>query len=313
MTASTATPRARTTRPGLRINWLWPALLIGVSVLWFVQSAGLLPSAIADWVSRAWPVALIVLGLHSLIGGRIRYASFAIIGVCAALVAGVIVLAYGKQSGQFRQDYHADFTQALATDVHGVKLSISTLITEIEIDPVDGRTVSAAFDGSAESRLMNDYLVDQGVGTVTLSETRPSAIPSLTATGRGKLTLQVPVGVPVESLAIRAQTGNLTLDATGISLQKIDISLQNGDITIALPQLAANAALGGGVHTGSGNLTFRVPTGLTVQLTLTGGRPDYDASSYLLLAGNVLQTAGTKDFQVALTAGASGTVAVKAP
>ncbi|MHB8625416.1 MAG: DUF4097 family beta strand repeat-containing protein [Aggregatilineales bacterium] len=313
MTTSTAPTRARTNRSGLHTNWLWPVLLIGAAGLWLAQVAGIVPAAVADWISRAWPIALIVLGLHGLIGGRVRYASFVIVGLCAAIVAGVIVIAYGKQSGQFRQDYHADFTQALTVDVQHVKLNVSTLITQIEIDPGDGRMVNASFVGSAESRVTTDYHVDQGVGTVTITESRPSAIPSLTATGRGKLTLQLPVGVPIDSLTIRAGTGNLTLDATGVSLQKLDVALQSGDVTITLPQLAANAALGGGVKTASGNLTFRVPTGLTVQLTLTGGHPDFDANNYLLLTGGILQTAGTKDFQVALTAGASGTVAVKAP
>lgn len=313
MTTSTAPARSRTNRGGLRINWLWPVLLIGAAGLWLAQSSGALPAAVSDWISRAWPIVLIVLGLHGLIGGRVRYANFAIVGLCAVLVAGVIVVAYGRQSGQFRQDYHADFTQALTADVQHLKLNVSTLITQIEIDPGEGRTVTASFVGSAESRVTTDYQADQGTGTVTLTESRPSAIPSLSATGRGKLTLQLPVGVPVDSLTIRAGTGDLALDATGVALQKLDIVLQSGDITITLPQLAANTALGGGVKTSSGNLTFRVPTGVSVQLTLTGGHPDYDQTNYLLLTGNVLQTAGTRDFQVALTAGASGTVAIKAP
>ncbi len=297
----------------LQINWLWPGLLIGLALLWLAQTYNLLPVAIGDWLGRAWPIVLIALGLYALIGGRLRYASLLIVGLCAILLTGVIVTAYGKQSDQFRQDYHADFSQDVAADTQSIKINISTLNTPIEIAPVNGRTLTASFVGSSQSLLTTDYHVAQGVGIVSLTESRPGSIPLLTAIGHGKLTIQLPTDVPIDTLTLNGASGNLILDATGVVLRSVNVALQNGDITFTLPDLAPQEALGGTVRTSSGNLTLLVPSGLTVKLAIDSGRPAFDPANYLLLSGGVLQTAGTRDFQVALTAGASGIVTLKVP
>ena len=304
-------------RQALRVTWLWPLLLTSAALLWIAQTAGVLPTAVGDLAARAWPIALVVLGLHGLIGGtRIKFINVLIVAACVVVTGGLIMTAYARQNAQFRQDYQANFAQKLDLDAQSVTLDLTTLATQIDAaatDAADGRAIEAQFVGGAASVFSGTYAVKQGVGVTVLREIHPDSIPSLAQSGRGKLSLKLPVGVPIDTLKIRGGTGDLALDLSGVTVKTLDVSLQSGDFTLTIPGLARNAGLGGNIHTSSGNLTVHVPNGVTIRLTLDSGRADYDSANYLLVNGGTLQTSGTRDFQVALTAGASGTVAIKTP
>ncbi len=294
-----------------RSSWLWPLLILLGAVLLFVWGVGALPPAAADLIGRGWPIALVLLGLSTLLGRRVRYANLIVIGVCVALLAGVIVTAYGRQSARFRDDYKQHFEQALPADVKSIRINVTTLLTQLTIDPADARTIVADFAGSQESRVTSNYTIDQGIATFSVIETRPSNIPLLEAMGHGKLTLKLPVGLPIDQLTIKGGEGDLALDITGTSVRNLDARITGGDINLTLPPLTPQEALGGSVRTGSGNLIVNVPPGLTLKLTVESGKAGFDPANYLLLSGGVLQSAGTRDFQVVLTVSASGNVSLK--
>lgn len=317
MQRTTTQGRSPARRQPSRINWLWPLLLIAAALLWIAQGTGILPMAIADWIARGWPVVLIVIGLHGLLGGaRLRFVNVLIVAGAVLLLGGIIVTAYNRQSDQLRQDYKASFAQKIGSDANSVLLDVTTLATQLDIsatDAADGRAVEAQFVGSPASVFTGSYQVSNGVGVTTLRENHPETLPALTAAGRGKLTVRLPVGLPIDTLKIRGSAGNLALDLSGVIVRTLDIQVQSGDVLLTVPAMAANFGLGGGVHTNSGNLTIHVPNGVTIQLTLDSGKPDFDAANYLLANGNHVQTSGTRDFQIALAAGASGTIALRTP
>lgn len=294
-----------------RSVWLWPLLIVIGAIVLLVQAVGALPPAAADLISRAWPIVLILLGLSTLLGRRVRYANLIVLGVCGALLAGVIVTAYGRQSSKFRDDYKEHFEQALPADAKSIRIEVTTLLTQMSIEPADGRTVSADFAGSPESHVTSNYTVDRGIATFTLNETRNSAIPLLESMGHGRLTLRLPVGIPIDQLTIKGGEGDLALDVTGTTLRNLDTRITGGDVTLTLPALSPQEALGGSVRTGSGNLTINVPQGLTVKFTVENGKSSYDSANYLLVSGGILQSAGTRDFQIVLTVSASGNVMIK--
>jgi len=296
----------------LRINWLWPVVLIGLAALWLVQTLGGLPPAVADWIGRAWPIALLALGLHALIGARVRFASVLIVVVCAIALAGTIAAAYAKQSGQIRQDYTNTVTQAIDPSTTKLTLKVTVLVTAINVTPISGRTVTAAFVGSTESQITSAYKIDQGVGALTIDEHRPNAIPKLDQIGRATLTITLPNEVPIDTLTIQTASGDVTIDTSGLTLSTLNTTTTTGNLAITLPTLPAQAALGGNVSTKSGDLTLRVPAGLTLQLKIGSGVPHYDSANYLLLVSNVLQSAGTTAPQAAFTVSASGSVTVQA-
>lgn len=294
-----------------RSNWLWPLLIVVGAGLLIALTAGAIPPTVSDLIGRAWPILIVIFGLNGLIGRRIRFANFLILGLSILLTAGVIVTAYGKQSGQLRSEYQAQISQALAPDVKSIRLNITTLLAQLDVSFSEGSTITGNFSGSVESKLESAFTVAEGVGTLTLTESRTSAIPKLENIGRGKLTLILPAGLSLDDLTLRGGDGELMLRAGNATLKNLNIRLQKGTITATLPSLPPESALGGTLRTDSGDLTLTVPAGLTLRLTVEAGNPTFNPASYLRLSSGEVQSIGVRDFQAVLTVGASGAVNVK--
>ncbi len=294
-----------------RSNWLWPLLLVAGAMLLIAYVAGALPPTVIDLIGRGWPILLVLFGLNALIGRRVRFANFLVLGVCILLTVGIIAVAYGKQAGKPRTDYRAPILQAVAPEINSIKINVTTLLAPIEISVVEGKNVGGEFVGSVESLLVNNFTVADGVGTLTITETRISSIPKLDAIGRGKLTLTIPSGVTIDELAIRGGEGDLKITATTANLKNLNVRLQQGNISVDLPALPATAALGGTLITDSGDMNLNVPANLTVSFAIQSGNPVYDRANYSLSVERFLRPIGVRDFQAVLTLGASGTITVK--
>lgn len=294
-----------------RSNWLWPLLLVVGAALLIAYVAGALPPTVLDLIGRGWPILLVLFGLNALIGRRVRFANFIVLGVCVLLTAGIIAVAYGKQAGKPRADYRAPIALAIPAEARSIKISVTTLLAPIDVTVGTDKTVGGEFVGSVESTFDSAFSIADGVGTLTLTETRISSIPKLDAIGRGKLTLTLPAGVTIDELAIRGGEGDLKITATTADLKNLNVRLQKGNISVDLPALPATAALGGTLKTDSGDMSVNIPPNLTVRFAIESGRPAFDQSNYLLLSTGELRSAGVKDFQAVLTLGASGIVTVK--
>jgi len=294
-----------------RSNWLWPLLIVVFAVYLLASVAGAVPPIVADLVARGWPAALVLFGLVVLFGRRVRFATVIALFVTLALTVGIAVFAYAKQSGRVRTDYRAPIAQTLAPEITALKINLSTLIADIDISTAADRTISGEFVGSAESQVTTTFTVEQGVATLSITETRTSSLPRLDAIGRGKFALQLPRGVTLDTLSIEGSDGPLILDLSNATVRTLNIRVGTGALVVTLPAQRPEIGLGGNITTGAGDLTLTVPAGVTLKLSVAGGRPAFDQANYLLLSGNVLQSAGVRDFQVALTVSASGTVTVK--
>jgi hypothetical protein len=284
---------------------------VASALLLIAYVVGALPPTVVDLIGRGWPIVLVLIGLNALIGRRVRFSNFIILGMCVLLMAGVIVVAYGKQASKPRTDYRAPFALAIPAEVRSIKIDVTTLLAPIEINVASGKSVTGEFLGSVESQLDSNFVVNEGVGTVKITEARVSTLPKLDAIGRGKLTLTIPADVTIDELLIRGGEGDLTLTTTNANVKNINVRVQKGNITLALPALPATAALGGTLKTDSGEIALTVPANMTLNLNIQGGNPVYDKSKYLLTAEGTLISTGVREFQVALSLGATGTISIK--
>jgi hypothetical protein len=300
-----------------RSNWLFPLWVVIGALLLLANAYGVIPPTILDLIGRASPILLILFGLNMLIGRRIRFANFAILGLCTILTTGVIVAAYGKQSAVFREDYQVSVSQPVNPATRGIKLNITTLlaVTEIKVNPeAAARTITGAFTGSRESKVSTAYTLEGDTGLLTIAETRASTIPNLTSIGRGKLTVNIPQGVAIDELIIRAGEGNLTINLATLNnatIRTLTVQLESGKIQIDLPPLSPQTALAGTIRTANGDIQLTAATGTTLKFTIERGTPQYDPSGYLLLSGGVIQTAGVRDFQAVLGVSATGNITIR--
>src|SRR5262249_14158048 len=81
-----------------RLDIMWPFLVIAAAALWLLVLVGTVPPIVADMIGRAWPAALIALGLILLLGRRLRIGNLIAVGLSALLIVGLSSTAYGRQS-----------------------------------------------------------------------------------------------------------------------------------------------------------------------------------------------------------------------
>ncbi len=294
-----------------RFSVVWPLLIIVAAAVWLMQAAGQLPAAIADLIVRAWPVALVLVGLMLLLGRRVRFGNVISVVLCALLVGGVVTAAYSQQSTRVRTENRKALNQPVEAAITNLRIVLTTLITEIELAPNAEATISGEFVGSPESTLTSEYLVDGNVGTFTLVETQASAIPSLEAVGKGKLRLHFPRSLTIDQISLTGREGDITLDASATEVKNLVLSTGSGNITVKLPD---KAGLIGDIKTGRGSVLVEVPKTIAANITLRGAgasNAEYNPSDYVLDVNRVLISKRAPDPQMQITVDASGKVTVQ--
>ena len=294
-----------------RLSIVWPLLIIVVAAVWLMQAAGTLPPAIADLIVRAWPIVLVLVGLMLLLGRLLRFGNVISIVLCAVLVGVVVTAAYSQQSGKVRTENHKSLNQAIDPTVTNVQIDLTMLVTEIEIVPDEGSAITGEFAGSRESTLTSDFQIDGKVGTFTLVEAQSSAIPSLDAVGKGKLTLHVPKNLTMDQIRVNGRGGDIALDASSATIKNLSLATGTGDISVKLPD---KSGLIGDIKTGSGDVVLEVTKTIAANITLRGAgaaNPVYNTADYVLDVNHVLQRRGASDTQMQIAVDAGGRVTVQ--
>jgi hypothetical protein len=294
-----------------RLSVVWPLLVLAGAVVWLLHAAGTLPPAIADLIARAWPVALVLVGLMLLLSRRVRFGNLISIVVCAVLVGGVVTAAYSQQSTRVRTENSETLNQPVEASTTNLKIVLTTLITEVVLAPDAESAINGEFVGSRESTLTSDYQLDGNVGTFTLVEMQSSAIPSLEAVGKGKLTLHVPRSLTIDQITLTGREGDITLDASAATVKNLALSTGSGNITVKLPD---KAGLIGDIKTGRGDVLVVVPKTIAANITLRGAgasNAEYNPSDYVLDVNRVLISKRAPEPQMQITIDASGKVSVQ--
>ncbi|MBN2304740.1 MAG: hypothetical protein JXQ72_09700 [Anaerolineae bacterium] len=294
-----------------RRSTLWPVILIAVGSIWLLTVAGAFPLAVEDILLRAWPALLVLFGFDVLVGRRqVRVSRWTLnlswVGLVLLVIvlAGVVWFAYQKQAGTLRSDNQVSFAESISTEINQIILDVSVERTTVTVAPAEGavRDLSADFQGSNESDVTMVWVVDGDTATLTVTESYPNAIPKLEDYGRGTLAIALPVDVPVQQFLFDGSQGDLTLNIQPLRLERLDVHLADGDITVALP---AQDVLTGIIEARSGDLDLQVPRALALTLSLEDGSGEpsyeYDSFRYDLLRNGTLKLKNVDAFQIGLT------------
>ena len=292
-----------------RTSILWPLLILAIAALWAAQSLGVLPASAVELVSRAWPVALVTLGLLLLLGRRVRFGNIISIALSAVLVVGMMVAAVGRQGQRFSTDQQKPFAQVIDPQVTSVKIVVNMLNTQIDVTAGGKSAIIGEFIGSKDSLVTADYKVDGTTGTLTLGESQNSTLPSLESLGRGKLTLALPIGPTISQVTanITGRSGDVSLDAAGTALTDLTITAEAGGVKLGvLPETLANLT----IAANAGAVAFdTLPNSLSA-LTVTAATGDLslDAASTSLKNITVTANAGAANIKLPNKAGLIGTI-----
>ncbi|MEO8611580.1 MAG: hypothetical protein ABI690_27020 [Chloroflexota bacterium] len=281
-----------------RTNLLWGVVFLATAILVLLGALGILPPGIANLVGRAWPILLVLVGLSIFLRDRLPFGGFIALVICVALVGGVTVAAFSNRATQERSDYQEAIAQSIGSGVNLLHVQVITLASDVElVRSLNGGQVTGQFIGSTESTVAVNYIEGaDNTATLTVTETHPNQIPMLEAMGRGHLTLEFPANVPLD-VDFRAADGAVSLNMSGLSVERLNLDLAKGDALVTLPAYKplgspADSVLGA-LAVREGNITVYVPNEVAARFELnrggSGHDPVYDPALYNYLVGDILE------------------------
>lgn len=249
-------------------NFMWPVLIIGVGIVMLMISADVIPEAYGDLLIRAWPVLLLMFGLNVLLAGRIRYANWMILGLSIALVVVIARMAYAERQNEYRDDYTEFWQDNIPLDVGQLMVFIEAKETRVALThaPI-ARQIQAEFIGSTESNVEIGMVVENGVATFSVIETRSGILPRLAEVGRGTLNIWLPPDVQIQELHYNGDNGAVTADLSQMMVRSLDLEVDAGNMRLCLPSGSINNPIvGRQVRLNRGNLTVFVPNGVALNI-----------------------------------------------
>ncbi|MDZ4669960.1 MAG: PspC domain-containing protein [Phototrophicales bacterium] len=266
---------------GLAIG-LWWAILTQAYTPLIAQ----IPNGIGDLIARAMPVLLILIGLGFFLRGRVPLGNIVSLVISLALVGGVATMAYGGRASQVSTDQNLTLNYPIEASVTLFVVNVSATTTQITINTApQTNSVTGTFVGSLQSTITQTKTVtEQGVGEMTIAETKSADFPRLNDIGRGTLDLTLPANIPLV-LNIVNQSGDVTLSLGDLQLERLTLTIAQGDAVVSLPShnplSLRSEERPSSFNLSSGNLTLLIPASVDARLIYSSGNITETPSSYI--------------------------------
>lgn len=293
-----------------RTNRVWGLLLVALALVFVLHALGSLPEGIYDLFLRSWPVLLVFAGLSIFLRPRLALGNWLALVVSLVLVVVVSSVAFNTRATQQRDEYQEPVGQVIAPEVTLLRLRMDIQTADIEILPTinPNRQITGLFSGSMQSVLQPTYSQEGAFAILSLVESQSSAYPLLEHVGRGTLRLELPPGLPLD-IEIRGENGDVLLNTSGLSIERMNLDLQEGNALVTLPVYEPLASEGGQslgtLAVRNGDITLSIPSAVAARLELnrngSGIEPEYDPSVYNFLVGDVLESRNIETAEIAVS------------
>lgn len=280
--------------PQMRRSILLGVIAVAVAVLVLLIQLGSLPEGLYDLILRAWPALLVFVGLLILLHARMRQGGILALLISLVLVGVIAAFAFTSRVDEQRTENTVELDEAVSESISTIQVDINTLDTDVQVvGRTDGsRTVEAEFIGSTASTISTSYFENEGIGTFTVNETQPNAFPLINEVGRGQVQITLPTDVAI-AVTLVGQDGTVNFDAATLDLERLKMTLQNGDAIVTLPEYQPRSPSvqedPGDLTVNNGELRVRVPAAVGGRFVLgqaTNRQPvlgqDYDDLLYAL-------------------------------
>lgn len=282
-----------------RTNPLWGVILLAGALFFAATAFNLIPAGVIDLVMRGLPALLVLAGLWFLLRDRVPFASVIALALSLALVAGMAYASFTSRASQIRTDNQIAIAELVSDEITLLRVNVATLGTDVELLPSLNRQsgIRGEFIGSFASALDINYTEAQdNTATLTINETQAGGFPRLDEVGRGTFRLELPPDLPID-VQYTGADGNLTLNMSGLSLERLNLESARGDVVITMPTydplFSQPDDMLGELTVRQGNLAIFIPRSVGARLELnregSGIEPQYDPTIYNYLVGDVLE------------------------
>ena len=261
--------KQRRARPeqGRRVSLVGPVILIGLGVVFLLNSLGLLAWSVWEVIFRLWPILLIALGLEIILSRLSTWGSLLALALTVAILAGgVWLLRTDIGTGQVVAG--EEVSQALGEATRAeVVIEPGVGALHIEALPESASLVKGVIRAGRGQRVRRHFAVVGQTATFTLRTEGATFVPFI---GWGDqrgwelgLAPQVPLG-----LEIGLGAGLADVDLTGLTVDDLTVSMGIGQTTVILPDEGRfQARIEGAI----GETVVVIPAGLAARIRVDTG------------------------------------------
>lgn len=252
-----------------RVSLVGPVILIGLGVVFLLNSLGLLAWSVWDVIFRLWPVLLIAVGLEIILN---RFSAW---GSLLALVLTVVILAgalwmFRADIGTGRVLTGEEVRQALG-EATRAKVVIEPGVGSLHIEALleSANLVEGVIQTGREQRVRRDFAVVGKTATFTLRSQGEGRIigPFFWAGDQRSWELGLAPEVPLE-LDISFGVGWTDIDLTDLTIDDLKVSMGIGRTTVTLPDEGRFQAK---IDSSIGETVVVIPAGMAARIRVDTG------------------------------------------
>lgn len=244
-----------------RDSLVGPVILIGLGVVFLLNSLGTLSWSVWDVIFNLWPILLIAAGLDILIGRRSGCGAVISLVLTLALLAGALWLLGSGVIGQ------ATTAEEIAQTLDGAtqaKIEIAPAVGDLRIEPLSEseNLVEGTINLRSGERLERQFEVEDETAKFVL-RSAGNFVGPWGSVGQG-WALSLSPDLPLE-LESSIAVGQTDVDLTGLTVSDLEASMALGQITLILPDEGDfQARIDGAI----GQIVIVIPDGMEARVRL---------------------------------------------
>jgi hypothetical protein len=276
--------KQRRTRPeqDRRVTLVGPVILIGLGVIFLLNTLGLLAWSVWEVIFRLWPILLIAAGLEIILNRLSAWGSLLALVLTVVIVAGALWL-LGPDIGTRQVVAGEEVRQALG-EASQARVVIEPSIGSLNIEalPESANLVEGVIQVGRGRRVKRDFEMAGKTATFTLRSEGETFGPFFWWGDQWNWELGLAPEVPLD-LEIGLGAGSADLDLTGLMVRDLQVNMGIGRSEVILPdegsfQVKIEGAIGETVVVIPAGMAARVriDTGLAVSDLPDGYRQQDD-------------------------------------
>jgi len=253
--------------PKRRVSLVGPVILIGLGVIFLLNSLGVLAWSVWEVIFRLWPILLIALGLEIILSRLSAWGSLLALVLTVAVLVGALWL-LGPDLGARQIVTGEEVRQALGEATRArvvIEPGIGSL--HVEALPESANLVEGVVSVGRGQRVKHHFAVTGQTATFTLQTEGGTFGPFTAWADQWNWELGLAPEVPL-GLEVNLGVGLADIDLTDLTVDDLKVSMGVGRITVILPDEGRfQAKIEGAI----GETVVVIPSGMAARIRVDSG------------------------------------------
>jgi hypothetical protein len=250
-----------------RVTLVGPLILIGLGVIFLLNSLGMLAWSVWEVIFRLWPILLIAAGLEIILNRLSAWGSLVALVLTVAILGGALWL-LGPGIGTGQVVLGEEVSQALGEASQArvvIKPGVGSL--HIEALPESANLIEGVIRVGRGQSVRRDFAVVGKTATFTLRSEGETTGPFFWRSDQRSWELGLAPEVPLE-LEVSFGVGQADIDLTGLTVSNLKVSMGVGQTKVTLPDQGRFQAK---IESAIGETIVVIPAGMAARIHVNTG------------------------------------------